>query len=457
MTIDEYINTFENNELWFIEEVNKPYHKKRISDVVENKYYLSGKHKVMSREDAVYKGKELITRKTIIQYAKTILKFHDTYLLGKPITISGNEEVVNTFNQLYKDGNYENIDYNILDRVNKFADAYECVYAEDGRIKSRVMDSADCYPVYTDTGEYIAFIEHWTDGYSNISYWNVFYENAVEHWNNEGGTEQITQRDMNICGLPIHYHNNNDNDYLFGESILDDLKPLLDELEDVFSKLGDAIYVNTLNPLAVSTGQRIDNAIPADATGYTLNLELGSDFKMVATQMDYNNIKYYVDMLRTMIDEVAMIPAVLSNSEVSNISEMSMKMLFKLAEIRALDTEKWLTEGIQKRFEIWRKILELQGKKINDSVEISYNLTQPIDGDELVSNLKVMRSLGAMSKRTIMEQSGFIKNTDAEMKRLEDEGYIDQSTKDGVEAYARAVDSAETKGKDENNVKEKMK
>ena len=160
-------------------------------------------------------------------------------------------------------------------------------------------------------------------------------------------------------------------------------------------------------------------------------------------------------MIRTMIDEVAMIPAVLSNSEVSNISEMSMKMLFKLAEIRALDTEKWLTEGIQKRFEVWRRILELQGKKVNERVEISYNLTQPIDGDELVSNLQVMRSLGAMSKRTIMEQSGFIKNTDAEMKRLEDEGYIDQSTKDGVKAYAMAVDSAETKGKDENNVKGK--
>lgn len=30
---------------------------------------------------------------------------------------------------------------------------------------------------------------------------------------------------INVCGLPIHYHNFNDIDYNFGVSILTDIKP----------------------------------------------------------------------------------------------------------------------------------------------------------------------------------------------------------------------------------------
>ena len=421
MTLEEYKMTFDTPELWFKEEVNKPHHRTRISNVIMNKNYLKGNHEVMNREDAVYKGKELITRKTIIQYAKTVLDFHNTYMLGKPVTLTGNESIVKTFNDIYKLGGYDTVDYTILDRVNKFADAYEVVYIEDGTIKSKVLDSADSYPVYTDLGEYVAFIEHWTDALSSVSYWNVYYPTYVENWSNEGGEEHMYNSGINVCGLPVHYHNFNDEDYLFGESLLDDLKPLLDELEDIYSKLGDAIYVNTLNPLPVSMGVRLDSAIPADATGYVLNLEGGGDFKIVSTTMDYENIKFYIESLKTMINEIACIPAVLSNSEVSNISEMSMKMLFHLAGIKALTNEKWLVKGMQERFDKWRKLLGMLGMSANDYVGIEFNLNMPIDTKEQFENLQIMRNMGAISVQTVMEQSELIKDTSIEMARIKSE------------------------------------
>lgn len=436
MTLEEYKQTFETPELWFKEEINKPQHRTRISNVIMNKDYLRGNHKVKQREDAVYKGKELITRKTVIQYAKTVLDFHNTYMLGKPVTLTGEENTVKIFNDIYKLGHYDTVDYTILDRVNKFGDAYEVVYIENGVIKSKVLDSADCYPVYTDLGEYVAFIEHWTDAISNVAYWNVYYPNYVENWTNEGGEEHMYNSGINVCGLPIHYHNFNDEDYLFGESLLDDLKPLLDELEDIYSKLGDAIYVNTLNPLPISLGVRLDSAIPADATGYVLNLENGGDFKIVSTTMDYNNIKFYIQSLKTMINEIACIPSVLSNSEVSNISEMSMKMLFHLATIKAMSNEKWLSKGMQERFDKWRKLLGMQGISAIDFVEIEFNLNMPMDTNELFANLKTMREMGAISVQSIMEQSEIIRDTKIEMARLEKEGYINQNTKEGIKKYA---------------------
>lgn len=430
MNIEQYIEkNFDDNIHWFEQEVNRPYHAKRISHAIATVNYLKGIHKVLRREDAVYKGRELITRKTIINYAKTVIDFHNTYLVGKPITLTGNESTVKTFREVYKLGLYDTVDFNVIDHVNKFGDAYEVVYIDNGVVKSKILNNADCYPVYSDLGEYLAFIEHWTDGYSSIAYYNVYYPNYVERWTNEGGDMHMYDSNINVCGLPIHYHNNNDEDDLFGQSLLDDIMPLLDELEDVYSKLGDAIYVNTLNPLPVSTGVRLESAIPADATGYVLNMENGGDFKMVATTMDYNNIKFYIDSLRTMINEVACIPAVLSNTEVSNISEMSMKMLFHLAGIKATTNEKWMTKGLQERFDKWRMLLGMQGINASGEVEVVFNLSMPVDGDELYSNLEKMKAMGAISVRTIMENSDLIKDADVELKRIEGEG----SPSDGSE------------------------
>ena len=295
MTIQEYIDKlYDSSATWFMEEINQGNHCARIANVVANMDYLAGRHKVLGREDSHYKGKVLKTRKTILNYAKTVLRFHDTFLLGKKVGLSSSDaKTVETFNDIYKLGQYDTVDYQILDRVNKFGDAYEVVYVDNGVIKSKVLDSSCCYPVYDDMGEYLAFIESWTDVFTSVTYWNVYYPNYVEHWSNEGAEEHMISTTMAV-GLPIHYHNFSDADYNFGESLLTDIKPILDELEDILSKLGDAIYVNSLNVMPVAIGQRIESSIPADATGYVLNLDAG-DFKYANCNMDYNTIKLYLD------------------------------------------------------------------------------------------------------------------------------------------------------------------
>ncbi|WP_455714121.1 phage portal protein [Anaerosporobacter sp.] len=420
MNIEEYKMTFDNPSKWFVEEVNKGYHKHRIANVIANRDYLSGQHKILLKEDATYKGKELITRKTIINYAKTVLNFHNTYLLGKPVSLTGDAEIKKNFNDIYKLGLYNTIDYQILDRVNKFSDAYEVVYMDGNKIKSKVLDSADGYPVYDDMGNYIAFIEHWTDIYSSISYYNVYYPNYVECWSNDGGNETLIESKINVCGLPIHYHNFNDSDYHFGESLLVDIKPLLDELEDILSKMGDAIYVNSLNPMPVAIGQRIENTIPADATGYVLNLDNG-DYKVVSTMMDYNTIKLYLDNIKEMINQVGCIPSVLGTGNIANVSEVSLKMLFHMANIKAQETEKWLNIGMQERFKKFKQILSMQGIKVEGDIDIEYNLSIPVATDEVVANLKAMQEMGAISVETIMEKSELIKDVSVEKTRLEGE------------------------------------
>ncbi|RHS23128.1 phage portal protein [Roseburia sp. AF12-17LB] len=425
MTIQEYIDKqYDGSATWFMEEVNQKNHVARIAGVVANMDYLAGRHKVLSREDCYYKGKVLRTRKTILNYAKTVLRFHDTFLLGKKVSLSSKDnETVNTFNDIYRLGQYETVDYQILDRVNKFGDAYEVVYIDNGVIKSKVLDSACSYPVYDELGEYLAFIEHWTDVFTSITYWNVYYPTYVEHWSNEGADEHLVSTTMAI-GLPIHYHNFSDEDYNYGMSMLTDIKPILDELEDIMSKMGDAIYVNSLNPMNVAIGQRIESSIPADAVGYVLNLDAG-DYKVVSASMDYNTIKLYLDNLKQMLNDISCIPSVLgSSTNIANVSSVAMQILYAMAQVNADETKKWLNIGFRERFERFKKILSMQGISVESDVDVIYNVSMPVATTEMIANLKALQEMGAISKETIMEKSDIVSDVEVEKKRLSGENVV---------------------------------
>lgn len=422
MTIQEYIDKqYDGSATWFMEEVNQKNHVARIASVVANMDYLAGRHKVLSREDCYYKGKVLRTRKTILNYAKTVLRFHDTFLLGKKVSLSSKDnETVNTFNDIYRLGQYETVDYQILDRVNKFGDAYEVVYIDNGVIKSKVLDSACSYPVYDELGEYLAFIEHWTDVFTSITYWNVYYPTYVEHWSNEGADEHLVSTTMAV-GLPIHYHNFSDEDYNYGVSMLTDIKPIMDELEDVMSKMGDAIYVNSLNPMNVAIGQRIESSIPSSACGYVLNLDAG-DYKVVSASMDYNTIKLYLDNLKQMLNDISCIPSVLgSSTNIANVSSVAMQILYAMAQVNADETKKWLDIGFRERFERFKKILSMQGISVESDVDVIYNVSMPVATTEMIENLKALQEMGAISRETIMEKSDIVSDVEVEKKRLSGE------------------------------------
>ena len=410
-----------NNPRWFEEEINQGNHSERISKVINNSDYLSGRHKVLLRQDSQYKGKQLIVNKTIINYAKTVIKFHNTYLLGKPVQLSCNDEnTLKTFSDIYRLGQYATVDYQIIDRVNKFGDAYEYIYVDNGVIKSKVLDDACSYPVYDDIGEYISFIEYWTDAYTNISFWNVYYPTYVEHWDNEGGELRLVSTDKSV-GLPIHYHNFNDEDYNFGVALLNDIRPIMDALEDTMAKMSDSIYVNVLNPMPVAIGQRIESSIPSDAVGFVMNLDVG-DFKYANCSLDYNSIKLYLDNMKQFLNDVACMPSVLgSSTNIANISEVSMQILLMMANVYADENKKWLNIGFQERFDMFKKILDMQGISVNGDVEVIYNVSMPVASTEMIANLKALQEMGAISKETIMEKTEYVSDVDVEKKRLEGE------------------------------------
>ena len=418
MKIDNYIESvYKNNPLWFVEEVEKPIHIKRISKMYDLKSYLCGQHRVLSREDMKFKDKEFKVKKLILQNAKTILNFHSTYLLGTPVSLVGTENMIKKMEDVYRFGNYNDTDFRLLDKMIKFGDSFEYIYKDGDRIKSKVIASEDSYPVFADDGEYIAFIESWTN-IDNISYWNVYYEDRVEEYTNEGGYIHLLGAYKNISGLPVHYHMISDEDDRFGEGLLENIIPILDEIEDLLSKMGDSIYTLSLNPLLLTVGQAIEGTISNDAVGYNIALENGSDMKYVNAEMDYNTIKYYLDTLQNNLNMCAYMPSIVGgNSNIANVSEVSLKLLYQLADVYAMLSEKAMRNGINERFNIIRKLLGLENDK--DYINVVFNYSRPQNASELLDNLKKQFEMSAISIQTIIEKSPLTTDVNMELERID--------------------------------------
>lgn len=448
--INYYIKTtYKDDPLWFTREINKPHHTMRIAKCFKFKNYLHGKHEVLNRQDTVYKNKKFTVRKIVLHNTKTILNFHSNYLLGKPTTLTGTEDLVKEIQSVYNYGNYNSIDWELMDKMGKYGDSFEFIYVDDnGNITSKVFDSACSYPVFADDGTYIAFIEYWTNK-ENISYWNVYYPDRVDEWNNEGSDpyskpDKTTGKDVvyydphmidstvHDTGLPIHYYNPNDWDFREGEGLLELIQPIMDELEDIYSKFGDSIYTLSLNPLLVSTGQPLKGSVNNnDSVGYMFNMELGSDLKYIASTMDANSIKLYLTEMQNQLNFNAYMPSILGgNTNIANVSEVSLRMLYQLADVFAMLNERVMRNGFNERFNVIRKLLGRNNK--GEYVNVEFNYARPQNVTETLDNIQKQVTMGAMSIETAVEKSPLTPDKTQELERLkkDNKGKTDNSNID---------------------------
>lgn len=427
MDIQEYIKrTYEGDEFWFKEEIGMPYHHQRVSDILDKKNYLSGQHKILNRPVEKYNGMTYTPRKIVLQYSKTILNFQTNYLMKNPVNLTGNEEVVNEFKRVYKKGKFNQIDFDILNDLVKYGNAYEYVYVEDGKIKSKLIAPEDSYPVYNYKNELIAFIEYYVADYSE--YYTVYYKDKVETYTNAGtGELYLLEVHRNVTGLPICYKNDNELDKNFGRSDLDDYINILDNMEDILSKYADSFYKHH-NPIPVVIGQQLKGeGLPEHVVGGGINLDDGADFKMVTNQLDYKSFDTIYKTLKQALLDVSSTPAVsMNNTDVSNLSEVSMKLLFQLADIKAGMNERFVREGMEERFDKIYDLLGRLGKSIDEEVyetlDVSFQYSRPTNEKDIIDNVKELREIGSISIESVLENSPYTKDVQQEMERLQQEG-----------------------------------
>ena len=103
-----------------------------------------------------------------------------------------------------------------------------------------------------------------------------------------------------------------------------------------------------------------------------------------------------------------------------------MSMVYQLTENRGRQNANSLLEGFKIRWNYMRKLLALVNNPISDndfdSLNVSFNISKPIDTKQNMENMKTQYDMGALSRRTIIELSPYTTDSAQELRRLESEG-----------------------------------
>lgn len=414
------------NDFWFMDEIRQPEHMARIGEVFRVRDYLLRKHDILLRHDMKFKDGTFTTSKMVFNTIKSIVEAHTSYVVGHQVSISGEPGIVSDFNRIYKRGRYPKVDYELASDLYKYGNAFEYVFLDGDTIRSHVIPNESAFPVYDDNYNYTNFVEHWKDiNLGGDDHYIVYYPDRVETYLNRS----LIDTKPNLTGLPIHYVSLDKTD-IFGDGLVADLIPIMDSIEYLMSMLDDAAICLSLNPIGVVQGKRIDSKIPKDVVGPVLNLEdkSESDFKWAASTLDSDSVQLLLNHLIQQFYAVACIPASMyGQSNISNVSEVSLKYLFSQTDNKAQKTIQSLTDGMFQRFEYFRKLQELRSvhKKYTDeafdSLNITFNLSRPVDTNSQMSDLKMQQDMGAISKRTIIEQSPYTTDVALELERIKEE------------------------------------
>ena len=430
MNLQDYINKYyDGNRNWFVQFTSEYGNWERIANIINVKEYLNGKHAILNRGVEMWNGKEFHPRTIVLNYAKTILNFSTSYLLKNPVTISGDEESVSIMKEVYKKANYNKTDWDILDKICKYGSIAEYVYIDNnGEIQSKLINPEDSFPVYNDENEYIGFVEHYTS-INGISYWNVFDEDTVKKYDDFGGEILFRGEFNNPSGLPIIYKNKNEMDETVGRSDLEDYVNIIDNLEDLISKYTDSIY-KFVNPIPVVVGQKLgigksgEGAIPATLVGSGINLDDGGSFGFANGQLDYKSFESVWKILYNSLLQISSVPAVsMGVQDVSNLSEVSIKLMFSLADLRAGMNEMYMREGMEFRFKAIESLLKAKGIVINsDALDVVFEYSRPMNRTDIINDLETLREMGAISLQSTLEQCPMVYDVSTELDRIKAEG-----------------------------------
>ncbi|SDQ41999.1 phage portal protein [Carnobacterium viridans] len=437
MDLNEYIKlNYNSNPLWFIEEVQQFHHQKRILDVIKRKKYLNGKHAIMDRVVENYNGKPYQPNKILLQYGKLILNLEQTYLLGNRLTITGSEDVAKEMKRVYKKGQYDDTDFKLLGNVIKFGDAYEILFVDSKSkaIKSKVIENENAYPVYDDEGELVSFIEHYVAGEEANEYFILFSETEVQKYSTIGtGKLSLISKNKNVGGLPIHYKNVNEINSLYGKSDLDDFVGIVDQLEDILSKFSDSFYKHH-NPLTVISGQELTSGgLNRHIVGNAIHLDDDSTIELKSVNL---NEKAFETIFNTLVQQMLNLsstPSVsLNSTDVSNLSETSMKILYQLSNQKGKQNERYMRNGFEIRFEKIFELLNRKGIEFTeddiDSLDVVFSYATPQNETEIIDNLVSLKGIGAISNETAIEINPYISNTNQELERLNVSKVVEDKT-----------------------------
>lgn len=153
-----------------------------------------------------------------------------------------------------------------------------------------------------------------------------------------------------------------------------------------------------------------------------INLEDGGRFDYASAIIDLATLELLLHELVNQLCAVAQVPSVVFNGNVSNVSEVSLKLLFTQLDNKSKRTAAYLKEGFYARWDAMRKLMREQITDADfDSLDVVFNYNRPTDNTATINDLAKQYAAGAMSKKTFIEKSPYTDNAEVELAQIEKE------------------------------------
>jgi hypothetical protein len=394
-------------------EINKEFFDKvimqnfeRINALLDIKEYLDGAHKIDSRGLITYKDEEYQYRKIKMFYANSILDFHSSYF--KKTNLIGASD---KFEGIYKE--YYDLDKEIYDSLLTYGEAFEYVFHEDGKYKSKILDVTDCYPIIDDSNNYVGLLEHYTT-IDNVTVYVLYLPDKVYKFE-QVKDELVLQGEYGSLGLPIFYCWGLKTDKWIGSGLTDRMIPLIDEIESLCSKYDDAIYLRVLNPVDILIGGELDNPVKTDdLLKYIWQIEAGGDYKSTATNLDHQSFDSAFTKIFNALLHTTYTPFVaFTNSSLSNLSEESISMIYSIADRLAEKLSRIMKDGIKKRIGIIQQYTDNK-----DSIDVSFIFDKPKNKRDILTDINSMWDRGLIDLQSYLELNPYISDVKEVINRI---------------------------------------
>lgn len=442
MNLQEYIKEYyPNADWWFVSEPCQQHHKDRINEIVYIKDYLDG-HRKNDNQLILVDGRLVEPTKIKLNFADILLNYIVSFLLKNPVTlICDDADTLKQMQNVYKISRMKREDVKIYKEMKVSGQAFQYLYFDgEDNIKSKVLLSENSYPVITDTGNYVAFIEHYMTN-RWIEYYTVYYPDRVEEYNNINGKVKLISTSVNYSGLPIPFRIPKELNIYEGKSDVKAWKSIIDNMEKLTGKYEDALY-KYITGMPVLTGTKLSitkdgkGAIDPNIVGHCMQLEDGSTFDFKQNKTDYQSMELLYKTLFNDLLISSCVPAVSMNAQdVSNLSETSIRMMYQLIILKAGIDSEYLLDGFYIRWEQIKRMLAYKGVRIDGDVDCEFTMEIPRNAEEIINNLKTLRDINGISFESMLAKSPYTVDVTSEKEKIEkemneDKINLDDDTKD---------------------------
>ncbi|GKV64092.1 MULTISPECIES: phage portal protein [unclassified Sporosarcina] len=424
MNLKEYVKVKHNNKSdWFLQEVNSVSNAQKIMKVKANKDYLDGNHDILQRPPFYHNGVLVEPRKIVINLARQLINWQTSFLLRHDVVVVGQQRVADELNEVSKRAKFNLKNTEILKKLLCYGQCAEYIYLDKGRITSKIIDPSQYTPIYNRHNELIGLVEFYS--WNGRDYYTVYDEEKVQEYESVKGRLQLTAQYASLTGLPVIYSSNDLIGNSEGRSDLEDWKGILDNIEDLLSKYTDSFY-SYLNPIPVVSGQQLKGGMDKNQVSQGLILDDGASFSLVTGKMDSNTFNSLYKTLFDTLMQVSATPSVaFGDSQISNVSEQTVKLLFSLSEVKANQNESHLKHGFNKRMSKVRELLTYRGFTMTDdefySVDFTFTYNIPMNEGEIISNMQKLREMSGISIDTLLENNPYVQDVEMEKQRLQNE------------------------------------